>query len=100
MAGVTDRPFRDLCRGLGVYWAVGEMLTSDLKLWSSTKSTKRRVQIDEAGPRWVQIAGADPLQMAEAAQACQQDGAEIIDINLGALQRRCAIAPQARVDER
>jgi len=83
MAGVTDRPFRDLCRGLGVYWAVGEMLTSDLKLWSSTKSTKRRVQIDEAGPRWVQIAGADPVQMAEAAQACQQDGAEIIDINLG-----------------
>ncbi len=83
IAGVTDRPFRDLCRGLGVYWAVGEMLTSDLKLWSSTKSTKRRVQIDEAGPRWVQIAGADPLQMAEAAQACQQDGAEVIDINLG-----------------
>ena len=83
MAGVTDRPFRDLCRGLGVYWAVGEMLTSDLKLWSSTKSTKRRVQSDEVGPRWVQIAGADPAQMAEAANACQQDGAEIVDINLG-----------------
>lgn len=83
MAGVTDRPFRDLCRGLGVYWAIGEMLTSNLKLWSSSKSTKRRVQNDEVGPRWVQIAGAVPAQMAEAAHACQQDGAEIIDINLG-----------------
>jgi len=83
MAGVTDRPFRDLCRTLGAHWAVGEMLTSDLKLWSSVKSSKRRVQIDETEPRWVQIAGSEPTEMARAAQACEAEGAQIIDLNMG-----------------
>lgn len=83
MAGVTDRPFRDLCRALGTHWAVGEMLTSDLKLWSSIKSSKRRVQLDEAEPRWIQIAGAEPGEMARAARACEAEGAQIIDLNMG-----------------
>ena len=83
MAGVTDRPFRDLCREFGAFWLVGEMLTSDQKLWKSRKSQTRQVSLDETGPRWVQIAGSDPEVMAAAAKANETAGADILDINMG-----------------
>ncbi|MBT3460867.1 MAG: tRNA dihydrouridine synthase DusB [Gammaproteobacteria bacterium] len=83
MAGVTDRPFRDLCREFGAFWLVGEMLTSDQKLWKSRKSQTRQVSLDETGPRWVQIAGSDPEVMAAAAKANEAAGADILDINMG-----------------
>ena len=83
MAGVTDRPFRDLCREFGAFWLVGEMLTSDQKLWKSRKSQTRQVSLDEMGPRWVQIAGSDPEVMAAAAKANETAGADILDINMG-----------------
>ena len=83
MAGVTDRPFRDLCREFGAFWLVGEMLTSDQRLWKSRKSQSRQVSLDEAGPRWIQIAGSDPAVMASAARANEAAGADILDINMG-----------------
>jgi len=83
MAGVTDRPFRDLCREFGAFWLVGEMLTSDQGLWKSRKSQSRQVSLDETGPRWVQIAGSDPEMMAAAAKANEIAGADILDINMG-----------------
>ena len=83
MAGVTDRPFRDLCRRFGAHWLVGEMLTSDQSLWHSRKSQSRQVCADELGPRWIQIAGADPGMMAAAATANELAGAHMIDINMG-----------------
>ncbi|SEI42464.1 tRNA-dihydrouridine synthase B [Allopseudospirillum japonicum] len=83
MAGVTDRPFRQLCLKLGAGLAVSEMVTSDLSLWHTRKSQQRLIHQDEAEPRMVQIAGADPQQMAQAAQANQALGAQIIDINMG-----------------
>ena len=83
MAGVTDRPFRDLCREFGAFWLVGEMLTSDQGLWKSRKSQSRQVSLDETGPRWVQIAGSDPEVMAAAAKANEIAGADILDINMG-----------------
>ena len=60
MAGVTDRPFRELCRSFGSYWTVSEMVTSDQSLWQTRKSSKRLAHTDEAGLRWVQLAGSDP----------------------------------------
>jgi tRNA-dihydrouridine synthase B len=83
MAGVTDQPFRNLCRSKGAYWVVSEMVTSDQKLWHTSKSSHRLQFGSEAEPRWVQIAGADPLMMAEAAFSNQELGAQIIDINMG-----------------
>jgi len=83
MAGVTDRPFRDLCREFGAFWLVSEMLTSDQGLWKSRKSQTRRVSLDETGPIWVQIAGSDPEVMAAAASANEIAGADILDINMG-----------------
>ncbi len=83
MAGVTDLPFRRLCRRLGAGLAVSEMLTSDHRLWHSSKSRTRRVHAQETGPRSVQIAGADPRQMAQAARLNVEQGAQIIDINMG-----------------
>jgi tRNA-dihydrouridine synthase B len=83
MAGVTDRPFRELCRRLGAGLAVAEMLTSDARLWDSAKSRARMDHSGELAPRSVQIAGADPEQMAQAAVLNVERGAEILDINMG-----------------
>lgn len=83
MAGVTDRPFRQLCRELGAGMAVSEMVSADPRLWQTRKSRLRRDHRGEAGPRSVQIAGADPDMMADAARFNVDNGAEIIDINMG-----------------
>ncbi|MCV6606280.1 MAG: tRNA dihydrouridine synthase DusB [Porticoccaceae bacterium] len=83
MAGVTDLPFRQLCRELGAGLAVAEMVTSDVSLWNSRKSQQRLIHRTEPGPRAIQIAGADPAMMAQAAQANVELGAQIVDINMG-----------------
>ena len=83
MAGVTDLPFRLLCRRMGAGIAAGEMLTSDVRLWHTEKSRRRMDHTGEAEPRVVQIAGGDPQMMAEAAQRNVDAGAQIIDINMG-----------------
>ena len=83
MAGVTDLPFRRLCRKLGAALAAGEMLSADASLWDTRKSRLRRDHTDEPGPRVVQIAGGDPQMMADAARRNVDAGAEIIDINMG-----------------
>lgn len=83
MAGVTDRPFRTLCRSLGAGLVVSEMVTSDTRLWHTTKSRQRLDHDGEAGPISVQIAGGDAQMMAEAARANVAGGAQIIDINMG-----------------
>lgn len=83
MAGVTDRPFRQLCRRLGAGMAVSEMITANKMLWASKKSLLRANHIGEPEPRSVQIAGTDPAMMAEAAQHNVDQGAHIIDINMG-----------------
>ncbi len=83
MAGVTDRPFRVLCRSLGAGLAATEMLTSDQRLWKTTKSRQRMNHEGEPEPRVVQLAGNDPVQLADAARANVDLGAQIIDINMG-----------------
>ncbi len=83
MAGVTDRPFRQLCRRLGAGMAVSEMITANKSLWASKKSLLRANHIGEPEPRSIQIAGADPAMLAEAAQQNVEQGAHIIDINMG-----------------
>ncbi len=83
MAGVTDRPFRQLCRNLGAGLVVSEMVTSDSSLWGSRKSQLRLDHTGEAEPISVQIAGGDPETMAEAARLNADNGAQIIDINMG-----------------
>ena len=83
MAGVTDRPFRQLCRRLGAGLAVSEMVTADSRLWKSRKSRNRLDHAGEDAPRSVQIAGAEPAMMAEAARLNVERGAQIIDINMG-----------------
>ncbi|WP_108444620.1 tRNA dihydrouridine synthase DusB [Halomonas denitrificans] len=83
MAGVTDRPFRALCRRLGAGLVVGEMVTSDPTLWHTRKSRLRMDHRGEPGPRSVQIAGGDAEMLAEAARLNAAMGAEIIDINMG-----------------
>jgi len=83
MAGVTDRPFRELCRKQGAGLAVSEMLSSNPRVWNSTKSKLRMDYHDESGIRSVQIAGAEPLEMANAARLTVELGAQIVDINMG-----------------
>lgn len=83
MAGVTDRPFRQLCRKLGAGLVVSEMVTSDASLWNSRKSRLRLDHAGEAEPIAVQIAGGDPVMMADAARLNADNGAQIIDINMG-----------------
>ncbi|MDR6858130.1 tRNA dihydrouridine synthase DusB [Variovorax guangxiensis] len=83
MAGVTDRPFRMLCRELGAGYAVSEMVTSRKELWNSLKTSRRANHEGEPGPIAVQIAGTDAAMMAEAAQYNIERGAQIIDINMG-----------------
>ncbi|MFC0170986.1 tRNA dihydrouridine synthase DusB [Vibrio comitans] len=83
MAGVTDRPFRELCLRYGAGMAVSEMMLANPKTWNTSKSLQRRVHEAESGIRSVQIAGSDPKLMAEAAQFNVDNGAQIIDINMG-----------------
>jgi tRNA-dihydrouridine synthase B len=83
MAGVTDLPFRRLCRRMGAAIAASEMVTSDLRLWSTAKTRHRLDHRDEPEPRVVQIAGYDPAMMADAARMNVELGAQVIDINFG-----------------
>ena len=83
MAGVTDRPFRQLCKRLGAGLAVSEMVSSNSLLWGSDKTRRRADHQGETAPRAVQIAGADPHMMAAAARYNVDHGAQIIDINMG-----------------
>lgn len=83
MAGVTDRPFRMLCRELGAGYAVSEMVTSRKELWGTLKTSRRANHDGEPGPIAVQIAGTDAAMMAEATVYNIERGAQIIDINMG-----------------
>src|SRR6478735_11624313 len=83
MAGVTDQPFRKLCKRLGAGYAVSEMVTSRKDLWASLKTSRRANHDGETAPISVQIAGTDAQMMAEAAAYNVERGAQIIDINMG-----------------
>jgi tRNA-dihydrouridine synthase B len=83
MAGVTDRPFRKLCRSFGAGLAVSEMVASNSLLYGSEKTKRRANHEGEVGPVSVQIVGADPVMLAEAAKYNADRGAQIIDINMG-----------------
>lgn len=83
MAGVTDRPFRQLCKSLGAGMAVSEMVSCNSALWGSRQTLRRMDHEGEVEPRIVQIAGADPRMMADAARFNVECGAQIIDINMG-----------------
>jgi tRNA-dihydrouridine synthase B len=83
MAGVTDRPFRQLCKRLGAGYAVSEMVTSRPDLWKTLKTSRRANHAGEPGPIAVQIAGTEPQMMADAAVYNIERGAQIIDINMG-----------------
>jgi tRNA-dihydrouridine synthase B len=83
MAGVTDRPFRQLCRRFGAALAPAEMLSADQRLWSSIKSQRRMDHDGEPEPRVVQLVGADPQELALAARVNVELGAQIVDINMG-----------------
>jgi tRNA-dihydrouridine synthase B len=93
MAGVTDRPYRSLCRRLGAGLVVSEMTTADPTLWHTEKSRLRRSHDLESAPVSVQIAGYDPAAMAAAARFNVEHGAQIIDINMG-----CPAKKVCRVD--
>ncbi|HEY5762378.1 MAG TPA: tRNA dihydrouridine synthase DusB [Rhodocyclaceae bacterium] len=93
MAGVTDRPFRQLCKKMGAGLAVSEMVTSNSLLYGSTKTLRRANHEGEVAPVSVQIAGADPQMMAEAAKHNVDNGAQIIDINMGCPAKKvCNVA--------
>jgi len=93
MAGVTDRPFRQLCRRLGAGMAVSEMVSSNSLLWGSAKTLRRANHEGEPEPKSVQIAGADPQMMADAARYNVDNGAQIIDINMGCPAKKvCNVA--------
>ena len=93
MAGVTDRPFRQLCKRLGAGLAVSEMVASDPRLRATPKSQRRTDHRGEVEPIVVQIAGADPAQMADAARYNVDRGAQIIDINMGCPAKKvCNVA--------
>jgi len=83
MAGLTDRPYRDVCRSFGAGLTTSEMIASDVTLWKSKKSLTRLISADEAEPRCAQIVGTDPYVMAEAAKRCADQGVQILDINMG-----------------
>jgi tRNA-dihydrouridine synthase B len=83
MAGVTDRPFRQLCKQLGAGYAVSEMAASNPRLWQTEKSTRRIDHVGEMEPKAGRIAGADPVMLAECARFNVERGAQIIDINMG-----------------
>jgi len=93
MAGVTDRPFRRLCRRFGAGYAVAEMAASNPRLWAAEKTMRRLNHDGEPGPVAVQLAGADPQMLAEAARYNVERGAQIIDINMGCPAKKvCAVA--------
>lgn len=83
MAGITDQPFREICCQLGAGLAVSEMILANPKVWNTEKSKNRMVHSDEAGIRSVQIAGSCPDELAFAAKVNADNGAQIIDINMG-----------------
>jgi tRNA-dihydrouridine synthase B len=83
MAGVTDLPFRRLCRRLGAALAAGEMIAADPRLWDTAESLRRRDHTDEPEPRVVQIAGGDADTMADAARRTVDAGAQVVDVNMG-----------------
>ena len=83
MAGVTDKPFRQLCKRLGAGYAVSEMTSADPRLWRTRKSVQRLDHEGEPAPIGVQIAGAEPQALAAAARHAVDNGAEIVDINMG-----------------
>ncbi len=83
MAGITDAPFRKLCRRFGAGMTTSEMTTSDTRLWNTDKSRLRLIIDEDAEPRSIQIAGSEADLMADAAQQCVALGAQIIDINMG-----------------
>ena len=88
MAGVTDKPFRQLCKKHGAGLAMSEMVASDPALWNTRKSQLRLNHYAEESPRSVQIVGADPQAMANAARHNADLGAQIIDINMGCPARK------------
>src|SRR5690606_30821487 len=88
MAGVTDRPYRRLCKALGAAYAVSEMAASNPRLWNSVKTSRRINHEGEPDPVAVQIAGSDPEMMAEAARFNIEKGAQVIDINRGCAARK------------
>src|SRR5712671_2696068 len=93
MAGVTDRPFRQLCKKFGAGLAVSEMVASNSLLWGSEKTRRRANHEGEVEPISVQIAGADPRMMADAARYNVDRGAQIIDINMGCPAKKvCNVA--------
>jgi tRNA-dihydrouridine synthase B len=93
MAGVTDRPFRSLCKRMGAGMAVSEMVASNSLLWGSEKTIRRGNHEGEVEPKVIQIAGSDPEMMAEAAKYNVDSGADIIDINMGCPAKKiCNVA--------
>lgn len=93
MAGVTDRPYRRLCKSLGAGYAVSEMAASNPRLWASEKTARRLNHDGERAPVAVQLAGADPQMLAEAARHNVDRGAQIIDINMGCPAKKvCNVA--------
>ena len=93
MAGVTDRPYRRLCKKLGAGYAVSEMAASNPQLWDSVKTSRRLDHDGEIDPVAVQLAGSDPDMMAEAAVFNIRKGARIIDINMGCpVKKVCNVA--------
>lgn len=93
MAGVTDRPFRRLCKALGAGHAISEMAASNPRLWASEKTMRRIDHAGERAPVAVQLAGADPAMLAEAARFNVERGAQIIDINMGCPAKKvCNVA--------
>ncbi len=88
MAGVSDRPFRALCRRYGAALAPGEMISAEARLWATAKTRARLEHAGEPHPWAVQIAGAEPRSLAEAARACVGRGAELVDVNLGCPARK------------
>ncbi len=93
MAGVTDRPFRALCRRLGAGLAVSEMIAADTSLWGSRKSLRRMDHAGESAPVAVQIVGGEPERLADAARANVDRGAQIIDVNMGCPAKKvCRVA--------
>jgi len=93
MAGVTDRPYRQLCKRLGAGYAVSEMAASNALLWATDKTTRRTNHDGEIEPKAIQIAGADPAMMAQAARFNVDRGAQIIDLNMGCPAKKvCNVA--------
>lgn len=93
MAGVTDRPFRQLCKRLGAGYAISEMAASNPKLWDSEKTSRRTNHDGEMEPKAVQLAGADPIMLAQAAAFNIDCGAQVIDLNMGCPAKKvCNVA--------